>query len=121
MVFGMSFQIAAISPMVPTTDSAASVAFLENALGFTTKDFGDGYAICSRDGFQVHFLPAGADVGQMEFYVEVSDTDAVWTSMEPHVGGLKCKPPFDQPYGMREIHVELPATKCLMFLGSPVK
>ena len=33
------------------------------------------------------------------------------------VAGLKVKEPFNQPYGMREVHVEIPATKTLLFIG----
>lgn len=113
-------RILFISPMVPTTDLSASAGFLVGALGFKEVFNEDGYGICERDGLTIHFLPAGSDVGQMETYIEVDDVDDVWEGMKDKVGDIKHKEPFDRPYGMREIHVELPATKCLLFIGQSI-
>lgn len=106
-----------LSPMVPTFDVHQTAAFLESCLAFHVRILDSQYAICTKDNLTVHLLPAGKDIGQMEFYLEVDDVDAVWASMKDKVAGLKVKEPFNQPYGMREVHVEIPATKTLLFIG----
>jgi|GEM_PF-276233 len=105
-----------LSPIVPTRDSSSSTKFFE-AMGFATKDYGDGYAICEKDGRSIHFQPMGEGVGEMAVYLEVDDVEALFTAVEPLLEGLKFKPPFDQPYGMREFHVVIPNTNCLLFVG----
>ena len=110
-----------LSPMVPSTNVVKTAEFLQDALGFSVRILDSEYAICTRDGLSLHLLPAGKDLGQLEFYLEVDDLDSMWQQMEPFVNELKHKPPFDQPYLMREVHVELPFTKALMFIGMEIK
>jgi len=109
-----------LSPMVPTYDVNMSVAFLDSCLGFSSRILDSQYAICTKDHLTLHLMPAGPDIGQMEFYLEVDDLDAVWAMLKDKVEGLNFKPPFDQPYGMREMHVEIPATKTLVFIGQTI-
>lgn len=106
-----------LSPMVPSTDVHATAAFFVECLGFTSRILDSDYAICEKDNHSIHLLPAGEKIGQMEFYLEVDNVDLVWEGMKEKVGELKHKPPFDRPYGMREIHIEIPHTKCLLFIG----
>ncbi len=106
-----------ISPMIPSTDVHATAKFLEEGLGFTTKILDSDYAICERDGLSLHLKPAEENVGQMEFYFEVDSVDSVWDVLQNKVEGIRHKEPFDRPYGMREIHLDLPHTKALMFIG----
>jgi hypothetical protein len=47
----------------------------------------------------------------------VDNVDNVWASIKDKVKGLKVKEPFDREYGMREIHIEIPHTKTLLFIG----
>lgn len=106
-----------LSPMVPSRDSAATVKFLEDALGFNSQHFGGGYAICERDGLTVHLQPMGEGAGQQSIYLEVDDVNALWTRLEPFLEGIRHKPPHDREYGMREIHFDLPHTDVLVFVG----
>jgi hypothetical protein len=53
----------------------------------------------------------------MELYLEVDNVDALWSTIKDKVGGLKYKEPFDQEYGMREIHICIPHTNALLFIG----
>ena len=107
--------------MVPSTNVAKTAEFLQDALGFSVRILDSEYAICTRDGLSLHLLPAGDDVGQMEFYLEVDDVDSMWLQIEPFVKNLRHKPPFDRPYMMREVHIDLPHTKALMFIGMEIK
>lgn len=110
-----------LSPMIPSYDASVTTKFFHELLGFKIVMQEDGYAVLEKDSTSVHLLPAGEDIGQMEIYLETDDVDAIWVAMKDNLSGIKHKAPFDRPYGMREIHVEVPETKCLMFIGQSLK
>lgn len=108
-----------LSPIVPTKDSSASTKFFES-LGFSTQDHGGGYAICVKDGVSIHFQPMGEGVGEMAVYLEVEEVDSLFASIAANLEGTTFKAPFDQVYGMREFHVIIPETKCLLLVGAAI-
>lgn len=110
-----------LSPMVPSTNVVKTAEFLQDALGFSVRILDSEYAICTLDGLTLHLMPATENFGQMEFYLEVDDVDSLWQQMEPFVQELRHKDPFNQPYLMREVHVELPHTKAMMMIGTDIK
>lgn len=110
-----------VSPMIPSFAIRKTSTFLIEALGFSPTMDDAAYTILEKDGVILHLLPAGSDIGQMEFYLVVDNVDELWTSLRTHVGGLRFKEPFDRDYGMREIHLELPHTNTLMFVGQQVR
>jgi hypothetical protein len=57
--------------MVPSHDFAITLPFFQEVLGFNISMQTEGYAVVIKDGLTIHFLNAGADIGQMEFYLEV--------------------------------------------------
>lgn len=109
-----------LSPMIPSFNLGLTANFFINVLGFTTVLNYDSYKILVKDHISVHLLSAGENIGQMEFYLEVDNADVLWNSIKDKVIGLKVKPPFDQDYGMREIHIGIPETNTLMFIGSSI-
>lgn len=106
-----------LSPIIPSFDVDQSLAFFTDLLGFTVTFQGGGYGICEKDGLSIHFKPAVPDIGEVEVYLEVDDVDALWAGMKDKIGDLRHKAPFDQPYKMREAHIDVPATRCLLYLG----
>lgn len=104
-----------LSPMIPSYNVAETAAFFKNLLGFSTIMEGN-YTILQKDQLTIHILPAG-DIGEMEFYLEVDDVEAVWNNIKDKLADTKVKAPFNQPYGIREIHVIVPHTKTLLFIG----
>jgi len=106
-----------LSPMIPSFAIRETGIFFQNVLGFTAVLESDSYAIYEKDRLTIHLLPAGQDIGQMEFYLEVDNVDQLWESIKNRLHGLKVKEPFNQTYGMREIHLEVPQTKTLLFIG----
>jgi hypothetical protein len=110
-----------LSPMVPSFDIKGTVSFFTIILDFKIARDDNDYSIVYKDNLTVHILRAGKDIGQMEFYLEVDDLDAVWTSIKDKLGGIKVKEPFNQEYGMREIHIGVPHTNTLLFIGQEVK
>ena len=45
----------------------------------------------------------------------------LWLAIQDKVEGLKVRPPFDRDYGMRELHIEVPQTNTLLFIGQEIK
>ena len=78
------------------------------------------YVILYKDNLTIHILRAGEDIGQMEFYLEVDHVDRVWESIKDKIGDIKVKEPYDREYGMREIHIAVPHTNTLLFIGEAI-
>lgn len=110
-----------LSPMIPSHNLTETGQFFREILGFATEMDTPAYAIYQKDNLTIHLLPAGKDVGQMEFYMEVDDVDGLWASIEDKVKGLNVKAPFDRDYGMREVHIEVPQTNTLLFIGQVIE
>ena len=56
----------------------------------------------------------------MEFYFEINDIENLWANIKDKLDGMKVKEPFNQEYGMREVHIIIPETKTLMFTGQAI-
>jgi hypothetical protein len=106
-----------LSPMIPSFDIEKTVSFFIHLLDFRIRRDDKTYVILYKDNFTVHILRAGSNIGEMEFYFEVDDIEKVWNNMKGKLDGMKMREPFDREYGMREIHVIIPETKTLMFIG----
>ena len=115
------YQAKYLSPMIPSTDKEKTASFFKDLLGFKVMMDVKTYVILLKDNVTIHILRAGPDIGEMEFYLEVDNVGQVWNSMKDKVEGMKYKAPFDREYGMREIHLIIPETKTLMFIGQEVK
>ena len=109
-----------LSPMIPSYNIEKTVLFFADILDFKVVRDDTKYSILQKDNLTVHVLRAGADIGEMEFYLEVDDVERVWINMKDKIEGLSVRAPFDREYGMREIHVAIPETKTLMFIGQEI-
>jgi catechol 2,3-dioxygenase-like lactoylglutathione lyase family enzyme len=103
--------------MIPSTDLLETTCFFKDMLGFSIVMDNDAYVVCQKDHLTIHILRAGQDIGEIELYLEMDNVDALWSTIKDKVGGLKYKEPFDQEYGMREIHICIPHTNALLFIG----
>ena len=115
------YQALHISPMIPSYNIKETAAFFIDVLEFTPYMNEDGYAILYKDNHTVHILPAGTDIGEMEFYLEVDNIGVIWDDIKDKLTGIKVREPFDREYGMRELHIIIPQTKTLLFIGHPVR
>jgi hypothetical protein len=106
-----------LSPMIPSYNIEKTMSFFTELLNFEIIRGDKSYAILLKDNLSVHILNAGSDIGEMEFYLEVDDVQKIWESIEDKLDNIKFKEPFDREYGMREIHIIIPETKTLMFIG----
>ncbi len=109
-----------LSPMIPSFNIEKTVSFFMDLLEFKIGRDDKTYVILYKDNSTVHILRAGPDIGEMEFYLEVDDIEKVWSNMKDKLNGMKVKEPFNREYGMREIHIIIPETKTLMFIGQEI-
>ena len=109
-----------ISPMLPSYNIPETVRFFTDVLNFSIGRYDKFYVILYKEQTSVHVLSAGDEIGEMEFYLEVDNIESVWANMKVHVGNLKVKEPFDRDYDMREVHVIIPYTKALLFIGQVI-
>jgi hypothetical protein len=110
-----------LSPMIPSFNMEETGRFFKDILSFTPHMETETYAIYEKDNLTVHILRAGKDIGQMEFYLEVDDLDNLWSSIKDKLQGVKVKEPFNQEYGMREVHIGIPKTNTLLFIGQELR
>ena len=122
----MPAEVKRISPMIAVKSIQASIEFYSSQLGFSATTQDDSYAVISRDGATIHLMKAtdqsvlDAVRGHTDIYIEVSDADSIWNSLSKPDITTKLKEPFDQPYGMREFHLEDP-DGVLLFVGSRIE
>lgn len=110
-----------LSPMIPSYNLEETGKFFKDILSFTPHMETETYAIYHKDNLTVHLLRAGKDIGQMEFYLEVDDLDSLWNTIKDKLQGLKIREPFNQAYGMREVHISIPQTNTLLFIGQELE
>jgi len=108
-----------LSPMIPSYNMKDTAAFFIDLLGFGKIMYHDSYIVLQKDNLTIHILNAG-DIGEMEFYLEVDDVDSLWATMKNKLAGYKVREPFDREYGMREVHIIVPHTKTLLFIGQAI-
>jgi hypothetical protein len=110
-----------LSPMVPSYNIEGTKRFFMDLFGFSIARDEGNYVILYKNNVTIHILNASTDIGEMEFYLEVDDVDNIWESIKDKLTEVKVKPPFDREYGMREMHIIIPHTKTLLFVGQVIK
>jgi catechol 2,3-dioxygenase-like lactoylglutathione lyase family enzyme len=111
------YQVISLSPMVPSYNIPETVRFFTELFGFEIARAEENYVILHKDRYLIHFLNAGSDIGEMEFYLQVDNVDDLWEAIKDRLKDIKIRAPFDREYGMREFHVIVPHTKALLFVG----
>ena len=114
------YKVKYLSPMMLSFNLEKTASFFIDLLDFKVGRDDKTYFILYKDNLTVHILRAGSDIGEMEFYLEVDDIERVWNNMKDKLEGMTVKEPFDREYGMREVHVIIPETKTLMFIGQEI-
>jgi len=110
-----------ISPMIPSYNIKETASFFMDILGFASYMNEDGYAILHKNDLTIHILNAGTNIGEMEFYLEIDNIDQLWEAIKDKLTDIKVREPFDREYGMRELHIIVPHTKTLLFIGRAIK
>ena len=120
-------EILNAATIVPVRDVAATLQFYEDVLGFERKLLAEdgSFGIAERGGAAVEFI-ATEDAGALKatatniaLTIRVRGLDALYAALKPQLDTLpegRVRPPFDQPYGVREFHVKDP-DGCLLFFA----
>ena len=109
-----------ITPHIPSKNMKESINFMVETFGFEKNDYSDVYSELVSDNNVLGIIKAHGEPNQQSIYFRVNDVDALWPKIKGHLEEAKHKAPFNQEYGMREIHVVIPGTNTLLFVGSPI-
>lgn len=110
-----------LSPMIPSYNIEETANFFKTILGFSPVMHTETYAVYQKDNLTIHILQAGDNIGQMEFYLEVNNVDELWAAISGKIKELRIREPFDRDYGMREMHIGVPQTNTLLFIGQQLR
>ena len=119
-----------MAPIVPVRNLLASLNFYTQTLGFEVlqRNPGNTAALVARGPVRLMLLRVGqlkaleATREHLSAYVWVDDLDNLYAEMEPALARLpdyRVRPPFLQPYGMREFHVKDPDGFLIFFAENP--
>lgn len=101
-------RINSLTPILYVADFSASVAYFTDKLGFTKAwDWGDppAFGCVVRDGIELFLCLNGQGQPGTWLSIFVSGVDALHDELRAR-GAKIVKPPSDEPWGMREFHVE---------------
>lgn len=111
--------------MLAVASMEDTLQFYSSVLGFSPTMKSDNYSVIDRDGMRIHLMLASDESvlkavrGHTDIYIETDQIDDLWASVRAVMSSYKVKPLFDQPYGMREFHIEDP-NGVLIFVGQPI-
>ena len=108
-----------LSPIIPSTNIEKTRDFLVKSLEFSVVMDSPDYIITSIEGTNLHVIPSNSETpNEMSIYLEVPSLEEAWKNYQnSSEKSEKVRPPFDQPYGMKEFHIILPHSNCLIFVG----
>ena len=109
-----------IIPHIPSKNMKESISFMVETFGFEPINNNEHYAELYLSNQTLGILQAQGEPNQQSIYLCVNDVDALWSKIKSKLEKAKPKAPFNQKYGMREIHLVIPGTNTLLFIGSPI-
>jgi len=112
-----------LSAIVPSRDIDETKKFLVDVLQFEDVKMNvaaPDYAIVKTANTELHLQSSQGDPQEMSMYLLVESVDDFWKLLEDKQGEVKMKAPFVQDYGMKEVHVILPHTNTLLFIGEDI-
>ena len=110
-----------LSPMVPSSDVKGTVSFFADLFHFKIGLDDPTYSIVYKDNLTIHISRSDSHLNELEFYLEVDNLDEVWEFLKSTEKNFKVNGPINQEYGMRELHIQVPFTKSVMFVGQEIK
>jgi len=113
-------NLKSVTPHIPSKNMKESIHFMVDVFGFESLNHSDRYSEL-RSGNQIlGIVQALGEPNQQSIYLRVKDIDDLYSNVKSKLEKLKHKAPFNQQYGMREIHIVIPGTNTLLFIGSPI-
>ena len=109
-----------ITPHIPSKNMKESISFMVEAFGFESLNHSEFYSELLSGNQILGIIQAQGEPNQQSICLRVKDVDALWSKVKSKLEKANPKAPFNQEYGMREIHVVIPGTNTLLFIGSPI-
>jgi catechol 2,3-dioxygenase-like lactoylglutathione lyase family enzyme len=106
-----------LTPILNVSDFAASMEYYTEKLGFRKLwDWGEppDFGCVKRDGIEIFFCRGGQGQPGTWMSIFVDDADALYDEIKAK-GAKIVMPPTDEPWGMREFHVEDPDGHTIRF------
>ena len=109
-----------VIPHIPSNNMEVSIRFMVETFGFESINHSESYCELLSGKQLLGLIQAQGEPNQQSIYLRVKDVDVLWSKIINKLDKAKFKAPFNQSYGMREIHVVIPGTNTLLFIGSPI-
>lgn len=109
-----------VCPHIPSSDPDATKAFFCDVLGFNVAFEYENYAELEREGHIIGIQQSQGKPNQQSLYFRMDGVNDLWVAQKEKIAEHKHREPFEQDYGMREIHVVLPGTATLLFIGERI-
>jgi len=113
-------NLESVTPHIPSRNMKESIHFMVDTFGFESKNFSDRYSELLSGNQILGIVQAYGEPNQQSIYLRVKGIDELYSNIKSKLENVKHKAPFDQQYGMREIHIVIPGTNTLLFIGSPI-
>ena len=113
-------NLESVTPHIPSKNMKESIHFMVDVFGFESINHSDHYSELISGNQILGILEAHGEPNQQSIYLRVKGVDELYFNIKSKLEKVKHKAPFNQQYGMREIHIVIPGTNTLLFIGSPV-
>lgn len=110
-----------VTPHIPSKNMNETICFMVDVFGFESLNHSERYSELISGNQVLGVVQAEGEPNQQSIYFRIKDVDALWSKVKDRLEKAKSKAPFNQKYGMREIHVVIPGTNTLLFIGSPIR
>ena len=110
-----------LSPMIQSSNIRETVLFFQEVLDFRIGRDDQSYVILYKDNLTLHVKHVEHEPDGLEFYLEVDEIDRLWAGIGDRLAGIKVREPFNQDYGMRELHIAVPHTRTILFIGQELR
>ncbi len=109
-----------ITPHIPSEDRDKTINFMVDILGFESVRHSDAYCELTMGNHVLGVLSSDGEPNQQSIYLRVKDIDILWNEIKDKLDEGHQQHPFDRDYGLREIHLIIPGTATLLFIGSAI-
>ena len=109
-----------ICPHIASSAPAVTRDFFCELLGFKVAFEHDNYIELEKDGYLLGIQQSQDKPNQQTIYFRLEGLNDFWETQKEILSRYKHREPFDQEYGMREIHVIAPETETLLFIGESI-
>ena len=91
-----------------------------DTFGFESIKYTDRYSELHSGNQILGIVQAYVEPNQQSIYLRVKGVDELYSNIKSKLEKATHKAPFNQQYGMREIHIVIPGTNTLLITGSPI-